>query len=103
MYLKQELNVGFSGDQGVEVVARFKTNLEYNDTIYTDTNGREIIERIRDYRASWDAVVTEPEAGNYYPIVTGILVQNDSNSIAVLNDRAQGGGSMEYQSFEFMV
>lgn len=97
------MNVGFSGDQGVEVVARFKTNLDYNDTIYTDTNGREIIERIRDYRASWDGVVTEPEAGNYYPIVTGILVQNGSNSFAVLNDRAQGGGSMEYQSFEFMV
>lgn len=87
----------------MEVVARFKTNLDYNDTIFTDTNGREIIERIRDHRASWDVDVTEPEAGNYYPIVTGILVKNDEDSIAILNDRAQGGGSMEYQSLEFMV
>ncbi|XP_066260222.1 lysosomal alpha-mannosidase-like [Euwallacea similis] len=90
-------------EHGVEVIARFTTDLEYDDKIYTDVNGREIIERVRDFRPTWNFTVTEPESGNYFPIVTGVTLKNDTAGIALLTDRAQGGGSVSYQNVEFMI
>ncbi|KAG8652721.1 alpha-mannosidase At3g26720 isoform X2 [Manihot esculenta] len=54
---------------GKEVVTKITTTLNNNKTFYTDSNGRDFIERIRDYRKDWDLQVNEPVAGNYYPIV----------------------------------
>ncbi|KAL1517914.1 hypothetical protein ABEB36_001614 [Hypothenemus hampei] len=91
-------------EHGVEVIARFKTNLEYDDKIYTDANGREIIGRVRNFRDTWNVTIAEPEAGNYYPIVTGVTLFNGTSvGFAILNDRAQGGGSLDYQNVEFMI
>jgi len=39
--------------------------------IWTDSNGREMLRRVRDHRPSWELQVTEPVAGNYYPITSG--------------------------------
>lgn len=81
---------------GKEVVTKITTTLNNNKTFYTDSNGRDFIERvccfpvllhvagifnfvvahlneiiplkIRDYRKDWDLQVNEPVAGNYYPV-----------------------------------
>lgn len=86
----------------MEVIVRFTTDFE--GKIYTDTNGRESIERIRNFRPTWDITIEEPEAANYYPITTGISFRDgNTKGIVVLNDRAQGGGSVVDQAIELMV
>ncbi|KAL0380291.1 UNVERIFIED_CONTAM: Alpha-mannosidase [Sesamum angustifolium] len=53
---------------GKEIVTQIKTKIGNNKTFYTDSNGRDFLERIRDYRADWDLQVNQPIAGNYYPV-----------------------------------
>ena len=59
------INDGF----GKEVISRFDTNLATDKTWYTDSNGRDLIQRIRDYRETWKLNLTEPVAGNYVCLV----------------------------------
>lgn len=56
-------------------VGRYTTNLTSGDTFYTDANGREMQKRVRDYRPSWDLNVTQPVAGNYYPLTAAIFLE----------------------------
>nr|CAD7429112.1 unnamed protein product [Timema monikensis] len=90
---------------GKEPVSRFTTNLESGGLFYTDANGRELQERRRDYRATWTWDVTEPVAGNYYPVTSRILLRDHDQGVefAVLNDRAQGGSSLQDGQVELMV
>ena len=50
------------------MVIRYTSDLESGDEVYTDANGREMLRRVRDRRPTWDLNVTEPTAGNYYPV-----------------------------------
>nr|CAD7429116.1 unnamed protein product [Timema monikensis] len=88
-----------------EPITRFTTNLESEELFYTDSNGRELLERRRDYRPTWTANLTEPVSGNYYPVTSKILIrdQNKGLELAVLNDRSQGGSSMKDGQVEIMV
>ncbi|PIA57352.1 hypothetical protein AQUCO_00600230v1, partial [Aquilegia coerulea] len=52
---------------GKEVIARMTTNMVTENTFYTDSNGRDFMKRVRDYREDWSLSVNEPVAGNYYP------------------------------------
>nr|CAD7587762.1 unnamed protein product [Timema genevievae] len=90
---------------GKEPVSRFTTDLESGGLFYTDANGRELQERRRDYRATWTWDITEPAAGNYYPVTSRILIRDHSQGVelAVLNDRAQGGSSLQDGQVELMV
>ncbi|KAM7251764.1 hypothetical protein ACFE04_023647 [Oxalis oulophora] len=88
---------------GKEVVAKITTKMETNKTFYTDSNGRDFIRRIRDYRTDWTLEQTQPIAGNYYPINLGIYVQDDKKELSVLVDRAIGGGSIEDGQIELML
>jgi alpha-mannosidase len=57
---------------GTEVVTRYSTPLRSNKTWHSDSNGRDSIVRVRDYRASWAYNATvEPVAGNYVPVSVG--------------------------------
>lgn len=60
---------------GKELVLRYQTNLSSGSTFYTDANGREMQERVVDYRPTWDLNVTEPVSGNYYPLTAAIAVK----------------------------
>ncbi|XP_042519193.1 alpha-mannosidase At3g26720-like [Macadamia integrifolia] len=53
---------------GKEIITQIATTMDTNKTFYTDSNGRDFIERIRDYRTDWDLQVNQPIAGNYYPV-----------------------------------
>nr|XP_054394463.1 lysosomal alpha-mannosidase isoform X7 [Pongo abelii] len=102
---------------GKEVISRFDTPLETKGRFYTDSNGREILERRRDYRPTWKLNQTEPVAGNYYPVNTRIYITvalphpapphldgKDGNmQLTVLTDRSQGGSSLRDGSLELMV
>ncbi|KAH6810146.1 Glycosyl hydrolase family 38 protein [Perilla frutescens var. frutescens] len=88
---------------GKEVVTQITTNLRTNKTFYTDSNGRDFIKRIRDYRSDWDLKVNEPAAGNYYPINLGIYVKDNEKELSVLVDRAVGGSSLIDGQIELML
>ena len=47
--------------------------------------------------------MNETIAGNYYPINTKIAIEDKTNRLAVLTDRAQGGGSIYDGTLELMV
>lgn len=88
---------------GREVVTRFDTNIKSNQVFFTDSNGREMLRRQRNHRDTWKLELNEPESGNYYPITSKIAIEDDNTRLAILNDRAQGGGSLNDGSIEIMV
>lgn len=103
---QQKTSTFFSRDNiGKEVVSRFTTDLQTDGLFYTDSNGRELLERKRNYRPTWQLNVTEPESGNYYPVTSKILIRDTTRQqeVAVLNDRSQGGSSLNDGQVELMV
>ncbi|XP_057565725.1 lysosomal alpha-mannosidase [Hippopotamus amphibius kiboko] len=88
---------------GKEVISRFDTLLETDGLFYTDSNGREILERRRNYRPTWKLNQTEPVAGNYYPVNSRIYITDGNMQLTVLTDRSQGGSSLSDGSLELMV
>lgn len=74
---------------------------------YTDSNGRQTLVRKRDFRPTWDLNVSEPVAGNYYPINSHIYLTDDQENpqavVALVNDRSQGGTSLKDGQLELMV
>lgn len=88
---------------GKEIVSRFYTSAQSNGIFWTDSNGREMIKRQRNHRDTWNLRLEEPVAGNYYPVTAKIALEDANIRLAVLNDRAQGGSSLEDGSLELMV
>ena len=54
---------------------RYESNVTSRDTFYTDSNGREMVKRVRDYRPTWKLNVTEPVSGNYYPLTASMYIK----------------------------
>uniref|UniRef100_A0A1J3E3E5 Alpha-mannosidase n=1 Tax=Noccaea caerulescens TaxID=107243 RepID=A0A1J3E3E5_NOCCA len=101
-----EFTVGpIPADDGIskEVITKLTTTMKTNGTFYTDSNGRDFIKRIRDFRTDWDLQVYQPVAGNYYPINLGIYMQDQTSELSVLVDRAVGGSSLENGQIELML
>ncbi|XP_035831920.1 probable alpha-mannosidase At5g13980 [Helianthus annuus] len=88
---------------GKEIATKISTTIKSNQTFYTDSNGRDFIERIRDYRADWDLEVNQPIAGNYYPINLGIYLKDEKSELSVLVDRSVGGSSIVDGELELML
>ncbi|KAK1433974.1 hypothetical protein QVD17_10892 [Tagetes erecta] len=88
---------------GKEIVTQITTTMKSNKTFYTDSSGRDFIERIRDYRADWDLEVNQPIAGNYYPINLGIYLKDEKSELSILVDRSVGGSSIVDGQLELML
>ncbi|XP_060715118.1 lysosomal alpha-mannosidase [Tachysurus vachellii] len=88
---------------GKEVITRLDSSIETEGYFYTDSNGREILQRRKDYRPTWDLNQTEPIAGNYYPINTRAFIKDKQNQLTVVTDRSQGISSIYNGSLEIMV
>ncbi|XP_067625390.1 lysosomal alpha-mannosidase [Eurosta solidaginis] len=88
---------------GKEVITRFTSNLQSNGIFYTDSNGREMLRRERNKREYFKPNMTEAESGNYYPITARIAIEDSKKRIALLNDRAQGGSSLNDGELELML
>ncbi|KAF6169657.1 hypothetical protein GIB67_004049 [Kingdonia uniflora] len=88
---------------GKEVTTQFTTTMKTNKTFYSDSNGRDFVERIRDYRTDWDLEVNQPVAGNYYPVNLGVYVQDNMTELSVLVDRSVGGSSIVDGQIELML
>ncbi|XP_062168660.1 probable alpha-mannosidase At5g13980 [Alnus glutinosa] len=88
---------------GKEIVTQITTELKSNKKFYTDSSGRDFIERIRDYRKDWNLEVNQPIAGNYYPINLGTYIKDHSTELSVLVDRSVGGASIVDGQLELML
>ncbi|XP_072971549.1 probable alpha-mannosidase At5g13980 [Typha angustifolia] len=88
---------------GKELATQIMTAMTTNKTFYTDSNGRDFIKRIRNYRADWELQVNQPVAGNYYPINLGIYIEDDNTELSVLVDRSVGGSSLLDGQVELML
>jgi lysosomal alpha-mannosidase len=95
--------IDVSDNRGKEIIMRFNSTIASNATWYTDSNGREFQTRIRDYRPTWKLDVTQPTAGNYYPINSAAYLKDSENAMVILNDRSQGCSSLVDGSMEVMV
>lgn len=90
---------------GKEVINRvIWGEVSTSDTFYTDSNGREILKRVKDSRETWHLLNQEPVAGNYYPVNSRLMIHTDSDFTAALfNDRSQGGTSLQDGHMELMI
>ncbi|XP_066143340.1 lysosomal alpha-mannosidase-like [Euwallacea fornicatus] len=104
-WLVGPLNV--SDGNGIEVISRFTVeDFKNNETFYTDSNGREMIERKLNYRPTFTYNSTvEPVTSNYYPVTSKIVIKDQEKKlqVAVLNERSQGGSSLGEGQIELMV
>ncbi|KAI7990712.1 hypothetical protein LOK49_LG12G00294 [Camellia lanceoleosa] len=78
-------------------------NMVIDKVFYTDSNGRDFLKRVRDYREDWSLAVRQPVAGNYYPLSVGIFTKDKKSEFSVLVDRATGGSSIEDGEIELML
>ena len=52
------------GTPGLEVITQYQTDIKSEDTFSTDSNGRLMISRWRNYRPTWKLNLTEPVSSN---------------------------------------
>lgn len=110
-YVEVEYVVGpvpIADGVGKEVVSRFTTSIESEGRFYTDSNGREFMQRVRGDHQLYGSVdnqyyTLEPLAGNFYPVNTAIYVEDPVASFSIVTDRSQGGSSMFDGSIELMI
>eukprot|EP01083_Nonionella_stella_P276753 940645_1 len=108
-YLEIEHTVGpipLDSGKGNEIIMRFYSDLDNNRTFYTDSNGREMMKRVFNYRESWPLQqVPDTTPQNYYPINTAAYLEdvNSHARLTVLTDRSQGGASLKNGQLEFML
>nr|XP_054773822.1 lysosomal alpha-mannosidase-like isoform X1 [Lytechinus pictus] len=95
--------IPISDDLGKEIITRFDTNIESDQTFYTDSNGRQMMKRVLYQREDYPYVNSEPVAGNYYPINSRIYINDTMSQFTVLTDRSQGGSSLSNGSVEIMI
>ncbi|KAL1490680.1 hypothetical protein ABEB36_013335 [Hypothenemus hampei] len=99
--------VDVSDKIGKEIITRFQVNnFQNNATFWTDSNGREMIQRILNFRPTFTYDPTkEPIASNYYPVTSKISIIDPERNlqVSVLNDRSQGGSSLNEGQLELMI
>jgi hypothetical protein len=95
-----------NSDWGKEVIVKYASGLASQSTWYTDSNGKEMVKRVYNKRGpSYPSHynISEPVAGNYYPVNAMMALDDGTNELAVLTDAAQGGASLANGELEFMV
>ena len=92
--------------KGKEVIVRYSApDLRSGAAFASDSNGREYQPRVRDQRSSWNLTLTDPVAQNYVPVVSSLAISDPAShqSLLVLNDRANGGTSLQSGEVELML
>ncbi len=69
---------------GKEIILRYDTDIESASKFYTDANGREVLERRRDFRPTWNYTISENVSGNYYPFNSRIWIKDQQRQLTIL-------------------
>jgi len=89
---------------GKEIVTRITTSIDNKGACFSDSNGREMLSRQRDYRPTWKLNQTEEVAGNYFPVTTALFIRDHGSQLTLLTDTAQAGtGCIHDGEIEVMV
>jgi lysosomal alpha-mannosidase len=89
--------VPIDDNKGKEIILRYDTNIASQATFFTDANGREVLQRVRDYRPTWNYTVNEPVSGNYYPVNSRIYIKDSTRQLTVLT------GKTKIEDFEIEI
>lgn len=76
--------IPINDNTGKEIIIRYDTDIANQAKFYTDANGREVLERTRDYRPTWNYSRIETVSGNYYPINSRIWIKDQTRQLTVL-------------------
>jgi hypothetical protein len=101
VYLKDIPN----DDHGREVTVNWKSfDIKNNGVFWTDSNGLEMQQRWLNYRPTYNLSSFENVTTNYYPVNSAISIVDPKTKLkfTVLNDRSQGGSSLEDGKIELM-
>jgi len=106
-HLEIEATIGpiaIENQYGKEIVSRFQTDLKNNGTFYTDSEGQEIMRRQLNSRG-WNKnfTITEPIAGNYYPMNTIAYIEDGNRQLSFVTDRSRGVSSLSNGQMEYML
>ncbi|XP_039281888.1 lysosomal alpha-mannosidase isoform X2 [Nilaparvata lugens] len=86
--------------EGKEITSVYKLhNLNSDRTFLTDSNGREMMTRVKNRRTRDSEVMP----GYYYPVTSRVVVRDQRVQMAVLPDRPQGGTSLHDGEIELMI
>jgi lysosomal alpha-mannosidase len=100
--------IDVSDMSGKEAIFKLSSDLASSLTYYTDSNGREMLKRVRNIRPTWPNFnQSEPISGNYYPVNTRIFIRDEEDKerrqLTVVTDRTHSGGSIQDGSIEIML
>jgi alpha-mannosidase len=91
---------------GKELIVRYTSDIKSDSTFYTDSNGKEMVKRVYNKRGPsypHPYNISEPVAGNYYPVNAMIALDDGKASMAVITDVSMGGASLKDGQLELMV
>mmetsp|Transcript_59280 Transcript_59280/g.162642 ORF Transcript_59280/g.162642 Transcript_59280/m.162642 type:complete len:809 (-) Transcript_59280:378-2804(-) len=91
---------------GKEVIVKYSSGLASKGVWYTDSNGKEMVKRAYNKRGPsypQPYSISEPVAGNYYPVNALMSLDDGTHELAVLTDVSQAGASLQDGALEFMV
>ncbi|TRY79620.1 hypothetical protein TCAL_12196 [Tigriopus californicus] len=91
---------------GKEVIYRITVDeIENAGEFVTDSNGRQMMARKRNFRPTFDINMTEPVSQNYYPVNSriGMSTKEGKHGLVILNDRSQAGGSIHENELELLL
>lgn len=77
-----------------EIVMRLSTTIDSDDVFYTDLNGLVFAKRERFSKI--------PLQAHYYPVPTGIMIEDDSTRLTLLSGQPLGGASLASGEVEIM-
>ena len=88
------------------MVVKYASGLNSSGTWFTDSNGKEMVKRVLNkrgvtYPQAYN--ISEPVAGNYYPVNAMMSVDDGAHELAVLTDVSQAGASLADGELELMV
>ena len=72
---------------------------------HTDANGLYMQKRILNYKEGFDLENPIIPSVNYYPVTSAIYIQDqtDNKRLTIMNDRSQGGSSLDPGRVELMI
>ena len=76
--------IDVSDSIGKEVVARLQCDIASAASMFTDSNGREMMRRVRNFVPTWNMSAHDPVPVNFYPVTSAAYIQDGTNRMYCL-------------------